>query len=124
MFNSMIICIYQKEVNNMFRLSDYDFENSEKDYVAFMDVVKKFLDICRAINEPCRGNFTEDEMIDHSENFALEYVEMRQTGVVEESLEALISECINYLGYPVIMLSEYTVEEYDDLLWDIHEDLV
>ena len=107
----------------MFRLSDYDFEYSEKDYVAFMDVAKKFLTICRAINEPCRGNFTEDEMINHAEDFALDYVEMRQTGVVSENLEFLISDCINYLNYPVIELSEYNVDDYDDLLWDIYGDL-
>jgi len=107
----------------MFRLSDYDFESCGKDYVAFMDVFKKFLTLCRAINELSKGYFSEDEMIDHAENFALDYVEMRQTGTVSENLEALISECINYLNYPIIELSEYDVNDYDDLLWDIYEDL-
>ena len=107
----------------MFRLSDYDFESCEKDYVAFMDVFKKFLTLCREINEPSKGYFSEDEMIDHAENFALEYVEMRQTGVVSENLEALISECINYLNYPIVELSECDIDDYDDLLWDIYEDL-
>jgi hypothetical protein len=107
----------------MFRLSDYDFEYGEKDYVAFMAVFKKFLDLCHELNEPMKGHFTEAEMIDHAENYALDYVEMRQTGVVSENLEALISECINYLDYPVIELSECDVDDYDDLLWDIYEDL-
>jgi hypothetical protein len=107
----------------MFRLSDYDFEYGEKDYVAFMDVFKKFLTICRELNEPIGGFFTADEMIDHAENYALDYVEMRHTGVVSENLEALISECINYLNYPVIEFSECDVDDYDDLLWDIYGDL-
>jgi hypothetical protein len=107
----------------MFRLSDYDFECSENDYMAFMELFKKFLDLCHELNEPMKGHFTEAEMIDHAENYALDYVEMRQTGVVSENLEALISECINYLDYPVIELSECDVDDYDDLLWDIYGDL-
>ena len=113
----------------MFRLSDYDFESCGKDYVAFMDVFKKFLTLCREINEPSKGYFSEDEMIDHAENFALEYIDARinyaMTRSVSdiENIKALMYECINYLEYPCVMLDEYNMDEIDDLLWDIYGDL-
>jgi 5'-deoxynucleotidase YfbR-like HD superfamily hydrolase len=108
----------------MFRLSDYDFEYGEKDYVAFMDLVKKFLTCCREINEPMRGYFTEDEMIDNAENLALEYIEMRKTKVVSNTIAEFVETCEIYLGYNAIC--EQVVDDsdkYDDTLWNIYGDL-
>lgn len=113
----------------MFRLSDYDFESCRKDYVAFMDVVKKFLTIENAINEPCRGFYTEDELLNHAEDFALEYIEARINYSITrkvsdiENIKALMYECINYLEYPCVALDEYDMDEIDNLLWDIYGDL-
>jgi hypothetical protein len=108
----------------MFRLSDYDFEYGEKDYVAFMDVFKKFLTICRELNEPIRGFFTEDEMIDNAENFALEYIEMRKTKVVSNTIAEFVEICETYLGYNAVC--EQGIDDsdkYDDTLWNIYGDL-
>ena len=104
----------------MFRLSDYDFEYSEKDYVAFMDLFKKFVYMIREITTEM---VYEDELFNEAENLALEYIEMRREKVLGDELRAFISEAVNYLGYNCIMLSERTTEEIDDLLWDIYGDL-
>ncbi len=108
----------------MFRLSDYDFEYSEKDYVAFMDVFKKFLTCCRELNLPMRGYFTEDEMIDNAENLALEYIEMRKTKIVSDTIAEFVEVCEIYLGYNAVC--EQGVDDsdkYDDTLWNIYGDL-
>ena len=108
----------------MFRLSDYDFESCGKDYVAFMDVFKKFLDLCHVLNEPMRGNFTEAEMIEHAENYALEYIEMRQTKKVSSNLADFVEICEEYLDYSApLNLVVDSAKDYDDRLWDIYEDL-
>lgn len=114
----------------MFRLSDYDFESCEKDYMAFMDVFKKFLTLCRAINEPSKGYFTEDEMIEHAEEFALEYIAMRINSAIAKNYNVktinnniilLVDQCADYLDYPDINIE--TVEDLDDMLWNIYGDL-
>ena len=107
----------------MFRLSDYDFENGTRDYVAFMSVFKKFLELVHELNS--EETPYECVMIDRAENLALSYVqELRGMQFVSEELKAFIYECCNELEYPVIMLDDKTVDEIDDLLWDIYGDMV
>jgi hypothetical protein len=89
-----------------------------------MDVFKKLLTICRELNEPIRGFFTEDEMIDNAENFALEYIEMRKTKVVSNTIAEFVEMCETYLGYNAIC--EQGIDDsdkYDDTLWNIYGDL-
>lgn len=107
----------------MFRLSDYDFESCGKDYVAFMDVFKKFLTCCREINEPMRGYFTEDEMIEHAEDYALDYVTMRTEGNIPMQLVEFLNVCVEYLGYNVNVYHITEVEDLDDMLWNVYGDL-
>lgn len=107
----------------MFRLSDYDFESCGKDYVAFMDVFKKFLTLCRAINEPSRGYFSEDEMIDHAEDFALDYITMRIEGNIPMQLVDFLNMCVEYLDYNVNVYHITEVEDLDDMLWNVYGDL-
>ena len=104
----------------MFRLSDYDFEYSEKDYVAFMSLFKKFVYMIREVTTEM---VYEDELFNEAENLALEYIEMRQNKTVGDELKAFITEAVNYLGYPCVILDGKTTEEIDDLLWNIFEDL-
>lgn len=107
----------------MFRLSDYDFEYGEKDYVAFMAVFKKFLDLCHELNEPMKGHFTEAEMVDHAENYALDYVTMRTEGIVSMSLVEFLNECVEYLDYNVNVYHITEVDDLDDMLWNVYSDL-
>ena len=108
----------------MFRLSDYDFEYGEKDYVAFMAVFKKFLDLCHELNEPMKGNFTEAEMIEHAENYALEYIEMRQTRKVSSIIAYFVEQCEEYLEYNSFLnIAVDDVDRYDDMLWNVYSDL-
>lgn len=108
----------------MFRLSDYDFEYGEKDYVAFMAVFKKFLDLCHELNEPMKGHFTEAEMIEHAENYALEYIEMRQTRKVSSIIADFVEQCEEYLEYNSFLnIAVDDVDRYDDMLWNVYSDL-
>ena len=107
----------------MFKLSDYDFEYGEKDYVAFMDVFKKFLTLCKAVNKPMRGNFTESKMINHAEDFALDYITMRTEGNIPMQLVDFLKVCVDYLGYNVNVYHITEVEDLDDMLWNVYGDL-
>ena len=108
----------------MFRLSDYDFEYSEKDYVAFIAVFKKFVELLNVMNEPMRAFFSEAEIIEHAETYALEYVEMRQTRKVSSIIADFVEQCEEYLDYNSFLnIAVDDSDRYDDMLWNIYSDL-
>lgn len=107
----------------MFRLSDYDFENNEKDYVAFMAVFEKFLEMCHITSEP-KHFYTEYELHENAKGFALDYVEMRTTGNIPQSLIEFLTVCGEYLDYNINMHHLTEVAEVDDMYWNVYNDLV
>jgi len=110
----------------MFRLSDYDFEYSEKDYVAFMAVFKKFLELAEHYNEEWKGCFTEYELMDNAENYALEYINMRVTGEVSDTIRQFTGLCAQseYNNITEELINSWSVDDIDDMLWNIYGDVI
>ena len=110
----------------MFRFSDYDFEYSEKDYVAFMHVFKKFLELAEHYNEAWKGCFSRYELIENAENYALEYVNMRVTGKVSETVRYFTGLCAQseYNNITEEFINIWDVDEIDDMLWNVYSDVI
>ena len=110
------------------RLSDYDFENvaMNMDCVdGFMEVYRKFVSICKEFNEDWRAFFSDEEISENAENFATEYINMRTTKEVSDTLRIVVKDAVYalYGEETAETVDSMDDEEIDDMLWNIVEDI-
>lgn len=110
------------------RLSDYDFENvaMNMDCVGgFMEVYRKFVLICQEFNEDWKAFLTDEEISENAENFATEYINMRTTKEVSDTLRTVVKDAVHalYGEETAETVDSMDDEEIDDMLWNIVEDI-
>ena len=110
------------------RMSDYDFENvtMNMDCVdGFMEVYRKFVLICREFNESWRAFLSDEEISNNAQDFATEYINMRTTKEVSETLRIVVKDSVHslYGEETAETVDSMDDEEIDDMLWNIVEDI-
>lgn len=108
----------------MFRLSDFDFEN-EVNSVGFMEVYRKFFDICKEFNEDWKAFFSDKEISINAEDFANEYINMRTTKEVSDTIRIVTKNAVHslYGEETAETVDTMDADEIDDMLWNVYEDI-
>ena len=110
------------------RLSDYDFETETMNMNSidgFMEVYRKFVAICKEFNVDWKAFLSDEEISENAENFATEYINMRITKEVSDTLRTIVKDAVHslYGEETAKTVDNMEVEEIDDMLWNVYEDI-